>query len=385
MSKLRIIYLLTLTLAVLSCRKPYQPPVTTVNNNILVVEGLINLTDSTFIRLSRTVRLTDGVGSKAETGAILTIESDGNLVYPLEEQREGTYVAPSLNLSTTLKYRLRIKTRAGSTYLSDFVEAKVTPPIDSVGFEVRDRGLQIYTNAHDDQKKTIYYRWDYFETWQFRSLYKSDFISDGKEVMPRNYETDDIYTCWAESKSSTIVLGSSAKLEKDVIHQNPLTLIPSDSEKISIKYSTLVKQYALTKEAFVFWENMKKNTESLGSIFDAQPSQLTGNIHNVDQAEEPVIGYISAGTVTERRVFVGKEQLPSWRTRYPYECGPPDSVYISAPITGRNEEDLFFDTFKLIPLTSFYKGGRLAGHLGATRECADCTIRGTNKRPAFWQ
>jgi hypothetical protein len=385
MSKLRILYLLVSALSIASCRKPYQPPVTTVNSNILVVEGLINLTDSTFIRLSRTVLLSDGVGSKEETGATVSIETDGNEGYGLEEQKRGEYVLRALNLSSTSKYRLRIKTKDGSTYLSDFVEAKVTPVIDSVGFEVRDKGLQVYTNAHDDQNKTVYYRWDYYETWQFRALYKSDFISDGEEVMPRNYETDDIYTCWGESKSSTIVLGSSAKLAKDVIHQNPLTFLPSDSEKISIKYSTFVQQYALTKEAFAFWENLKKNTENLGSIFDAQPSQLTGNIHNVDKPEEPVIGYISAGTVTKKRVFIAKDNLPAWKTKYPYECGPPDSVWISEPGTGRRLEDLFFDTFKSIPLTAFYKGGFLAGHLGASRECADCTIRGTNKRPAFWQ
>ncbi len=367
------------------CRKPYQPPVTTINSNILVVEGMINLTDSSFIRLSRTVLLTNGIGSKEETGATLAIESDGNQSYPLQEQKAGEYAAPALNLTSAAKYRLKIKTRDGSTYLSDFVEAKVTPVIDSVGFEVRDKGVQVYTNAHDDQNKTIYYRWDYEETWQFQALYKSDFISDGEEVMPRNYKTDDIFTCWGESKSSTIVLGSSAKLEKDVINQNPLTFIPSDSEKISMKYSTLVKQYALTKEAFAFWENMKKNTESLGSIFDAQPSQLTGNIHNVDKPEEPVIGYISAGTVSQKRVFIGREKLPDWKTKYPFECGPPDSVWIVEPVTGRRLEDLFFDTFKSIPLSPIYIGGRLLGHLGATKECADCTIRGTNKRPAFWQ
>jgi hypothetical protein len=386
MERHRKLYLFILAILAVGCTKPYQPEVTNVNSNYLVVEGLINVSDSTFIRLSRTVLLSEGVRSKPELGAIVTIEGENSQIYPLNEISDGEYVAAPLNLIKNGKYRLRIKASKGQTYLSDFVEAKITPPIDSVGFEVREKGIQLYANAHDDNNKTVYYRWDYEENWQFNAMYKSDFKSDGKDVMPRSQDsTDNIYTCWAGSKSSTIVLGSTAKLGKDVIFQSPLTFINSDSEKLSVKYSTLVRQYALTKEAFDFWENLKKNTESLGSIFDAQPSQLTGNIHNVDNPAEPVIGYISAGTVQQKRIFVAKSTLPNWKTKYPYDCAPLDSVFISAPVTGRPEEDLLFDTFKLIPITSFYVSGRLAGHLGATKECADCTIRGTNKKPAFWR
>ena len=42
---------------------------------------------------------------------------------------------------------------------------------------------------------------------------------------------------------------------------------------------------------------MQKNAESLGSIFDEQPTQITGNIHSVTNPSEQVIGYVSAGTV----------------------------------------------------------------------------------------
>jgi hypothetical protein len=57
---------------------------------------------------------------------------------------------------------------------------------------------------------------------------------------------------------------------------------------------------------------MKKNTEGTGSVFDAQPSELVGNIHCTTNATEPVIGYIDICTVQESRTFIKNSQVPNW-------------------------------------------------------------------------
>ena len=389
MKKFSILGLVIVVVALFCCKKAYKPEVTAVNYNYLVVEGLINTgADSTFIRLSRTVVLDNKNTLKVETGATVTVESDANQSYNLSDVKiAGTYAAAPLNLSATQKYRVRIKTSKGVTYLSDFVDARVSPAIDSISWKATENGLQLYTNTHDATNKSRYYRWEYNETWQFRAKYFSGFKADGKAIVSRNSATENIYECWGNSISSSIVLGSSSKLVNDVIYLNPLTFITSDSEKVGIRYSVLVRQYALTKEAFEFWELLKKNTENLGSIFDAQPSQLTGNIHNISNAAEPVIGYIGAGTVTEKRVFVPRAVLPSnWRVKYPFSCGEPDSVYIVNPKTGARDEDAIFQTKSQLPLEEITNdNGFVIGHTGASPQCADCTIRGTNKKPAFWQ
>ena len=52
----RVIHLLAVMVALVSCKKPYFPPVISGPNGYLVVEGAINSgSDSTFITLSRTV------------------------------------------------------------------------------------------------------------------------------------------------------------------------------------------------------------------------------------------------------------------------------------------------------------------------------------------
>ena len=116
----------------LSCKQTFEPEVTTTNINLLVVEGLINVgNDSTIIKLSRTVILDNKNTARPEVGATVTVESESNEKFPLVESAPGKYAAPPLNLSISKRYRVNIRSKGGINYLSDFVSAKTTPPIDS--------------------------------------------------------------------------------------------------------------------------------------------------------------------------------------------------------------------------------------------------------------
>ncbi len=393
MRNLKVILLVTTIFA--GCKKPYNPPAITVTNNYLVVEGVINSgSDSTVIKLSRTVKLSSTIAKNPVPHAILTVEGDQNNSYTLTETTNGNYVAAGLNLDNTRQYRLRIKTPDNKQYLSDFVPVKVTPPIDSIGFNITSvggAGIQIYANTHDPNNNTHYYRWDYDETWRFHSLYTSYYYSIGVPVpvtyFPLRTAAQRIDSCFGNAVASNIVLGSSAKLTQDVIYQAPIITIASTSEKIEIKYSILLRQYALTSAAYIFWQNLKNNTEKLGSIFDAQPSQINGNIHNINDASDPVIGYISVCTVQTKRVFITRAQLPpSWEPVYPYTCGI-DSNYFSNPRDGRNDVQLSLLRIpnSNIPLYPMFMGNNIIGFLSSTIDCADCTIRGTTQQPPFWK
>ena len=57
MKKKYAFWLLMATVIVYSCRKPYNPPAIASPPSILVVEGVITGSDSTFITLSRTVNI----------------------------------------------------------------------------------------------------------------------------------------------------------------------------------------------------------------------------------------------------------------------------------------------------------------------------------------
>ncbi|MDB5136143.1 MAG: hypothetical protein JWP37_2746 [Mucilaginibacter sp.] len=372
------------------CKKPYLPPVVAVSSNFLVVEGLINtgsnLQDSTIIKLSRTVKLASSNSSNPELKATVKVESDANVSYPLAETGDGYYMAPGLNLSAANKYRLQIITADSRTYQSDFVQVKNSPPIDSVKYLVKSDGVQININTHDPANKTTYYRWSYDETWIIHSNYNSheELITTPFDTIVFRPAADQIYRCWQSHIANVIVLASTANLKQDVISQNELTSVASTSEKISDRYTILVKQYALTGDAFKYWQQLKKNTEQLGSIFDAQPSEIPGNIHCITNPSEPVLGFMSAGTFSQSRIFIDNLDLPLWKAT-PAITGCTVDVFPYKDADGIDEVRTFLYFGHEIPLDAIQPpGSPISGYTAALPKCVDCTLRGTKTQPSFW-
>ena len=385
MKRLKYILVLLTLLGAYACKERFNPPEVDTNLNYLTVEGIINTSgvDSTIIRVSRTVKLTNKAILQPELKATLTIESNDNTVKrTLAERSLGVYYSLPFTLDATKQYRLRIRTSAGKEYVSDFVEAKVSPPIDALGFEVRTTGapgIVIYANTHDDTNKSRYYKWDYRETYEFNSRNLSNFIAENRDIRFRNFIREDIHTCWRTVNSNTIVLASTAKLTSDVLNKVTVQTIPPDNERLGIRYSILVNQQVLTKEAFDFWEILRKNTEQVGSIFDAQPSQLQGNIHSVSNPGEIVIGYISAGTLQHKRIFIDANQIPREFSYRPLPSCPVDTIKPA-------EYSTAFYTGYQIPVDGIYSAGTPGpiAYTTASTGCVDCTLRGTNIKPAFW-
>jgi hypothetical protein len=377
---------LLITTGLFACRQHYFPPEIAGATNYLVVEGFINTADSTFITLSRTVKLSDAKATQAETKATVTIESSTGASYKLTELKTGTYGIGPLGLSNNLKYRVRIKTSANREYVSDLVTSYITPPIDSLFFRIESDNVHIYSNAHDAPGNTRYYRWNFDETYQYTSTFLSDYESNGKAIVLRDKINNDIYTCWLTTTTPTIIIGSSAKLAQNVINEVPIAAIPGNSIKFSIKYSINVRQYAMSEEAFTFWQNLKKNTEQLGSIFDAQPSQIQGNVHAVSDVNEPVFGYVQAGTIQQKRIFITRDDVFPLRYTRPNIC-EIDTVLFFNPETKNNDVVSVLYPKLLIPLEPYFTSGPSpAGYTATIPIGTDCTTQGgKNKRPSFWK
>jgi Domain of unknown function (DUF4249) len=362
------------------CKKSYAPSITVANLNYLVVEGLINTgSDSTIIKLSRTVNISGKTNSRPELKAVVAVENDQNSNYPIPESGNGRYAAPGLNLDNTRKYRLTIKTSDNKTYVSDFVDVKIPPPIDSILYSTPNDGLHLYLNTHDNNNNTHYYRWDYTETWMFYSQFPSDFKLVNGLPVDRG-PNEQIFQCWGTDTSTSVILASTKQLNSDVISNQPIAFIIPSAEKLERRYSILIKQYALTQSGYEYYLNIKKNTEQLGSIFDAQPSSVKGNITCTSNPSEPVIGFISAGTTATKRIFIDNSQLPQARpwiayTYYDQKGCADDTITLKG--TEAIEEGYGGINPPYLPTVLPY--------FAAGRECVDCTLRGTNKQPDFWK
>lgn len=371
---------LLLVVLLAGCIEPYAPDILEAPNSYLVVNGFLNANGPTTIQLLRTQNLTEQTAPPTETGATVLIEAESGEKYKLSEGAEGKYTNTNLNLATAGKYRLYIKTSNGTEYISDYVAVKISPAIDNVTWEPVGDNVEIYVNTHDPENKTKYYRWEYTSTWHYTSAFFTDLKYEDGQILYRDNNDENIYNCWKSENSTTIELSNSLKLSQDVISDYKLLAIPYNSEKLGIKYSILVKQYALTAESYKYWESLKKNTEGIGTMFDPLPSQLAGNIRSITNPQEPVIGYFTATSMQEKRIFIDKNELPKkWRTYYP-------TCYSDTLLLADRSIDMFEGGY-IMPVSTIYVDGVVdpIGYTYASKYCVDCRGNGTNVKPVFWE
>ncbi len=378
MKRARFIYVSMLVTAGFGCKDIYKPTIISSNNSYLVVEGVLNAGNGpTTIRLTRTFKLDDSARLRAETNAQLYVDGKDNITRPLSMAGDGFYSSPNLNLTYGEEYRLHIKTANGSEYVSDYMVALKTPPIDSLGFHENEDGVQIHVNSHDNTNNTRYYRWDFDETWEIRTYYFSQYMFVNDKVIERT-PADDVSTCWKTNFSKNITLGTTAPLVSDIVYRAPVIFIPRGDEKLAVRYSILLRQYAMEKKAYEFFDLMKKNTETLGTIFDAQPSELKGNITCTTNPGEGVIGYVSASSIEEKRSFISVNELQNWRFIEDCPSGTVANNLDSlrqAYQAGYSIYNVHYPDFGILPDFYYvsYKG------------CVECTARGgVLQKPSFW-
>lgn len=359
-----------------ACKESYDPPIVSSNKTYLVVEGFINNgPDSTYITITHTFKLDAIAKVIPELHAHLTIEGKDNSSYTLTEWGSGQYGLPSLSLNNAVQYRLHIRTAAGKDYLSDYLDLKPAPAIDSVSWRRTGGGVQIYANTHDPKSASHYYRWDYQETWEFHSFYFAylQWLNNGLQPLSPN----PYYTCWKYRNSTNVLTTSTTKLTQDRVAEYPLVLIPTDQTWIiSVRYSIQVKQYVLSADAYNFWVNMQRNTEQVGSIFSPQPSGNTTNLHSSSDSTEQIIGFVSAGTLTKQRIFITPDQVPNWAPGSYTSCEELDTSPDSAVY--------FFKDAGALPIDSYFNDfGQMRYHY-STPLCVDCRLTGVNIKPPFW-
>jgi hypothetical protein len=353
-----------------SCITPFIPKASD-NKEMIIVDGLI--TDQpgrNTIKLSRSLPLGTRNAPLPVKGCIVTVTDDLGNSFNFTESVAGTYTSDSAEFQGSIgrSYTLHINTNSYSNnhnYESYPMEMKSVPPIDSVYYEkvtitesdngnYMEEGCQVYLDTHDPTNQCKFYRWEFVETWEFH-LYFS---------VPNRI-------CWISANSELINIKNISVLEKDNITRYPLYFISNQTDRLLVKYSILVNQYSLNEEEYLYWEQLQKLSEKVGSLYDIIPSSVTNNIYCLDDPNEKVLGYFSVSANSSKRIFI-KDHFRGLVNKYTADYCYADTIVKNGPISGLNQSVwLVGETFNSWIVTS-------------GEGCADCTVRGTNIRPDFW-
>lgn len=366
-------------MGLISCIDSYWPEVDRYQN-LLVVDGLLtNSKEPTVVRLSISSSINEGelipVG-----GAEMYITNEIQYEIPLSEIEHGTYqvVDSSFRGQVGSSYQLHIQLPNGQNYVSDICHLIEPSPIDSVFGVIESSsqqnsnhdlyGIQFYIDNHSNVADTGYYLWKLSQTYKYRSSFNLDFTWEGAFIpYPK---PDSLRTCWYTSQISTIYTYSTKYIDKPVITNFPLNYSSTKSKELSIRYSLMVKQLTISKEAFDFWDALQQQNIEQGNLYSQQPIQIKGNMHNVNNEEEPILGYFTVAGIAEKRIYVNRPALPFY-----YDiCFPDTEAMIGIQ---------FQPASPPIYITQLISGG-LA--MGTQDLCFDCRIEGGSLTPPdFWE
>lgn len=368
---------LLLLLGLSTCREVYAPPAIARPNRFLVVDGFINTNPGsiTIINLNRTRNLGDtSIVGFPELNAQIDILGSGGNQYSLHDTAgTGIYTSQPLTLDVSQEYYLSIRTSDGQSYASDREPCQVSPPIDSIYWR-QPNDLTIYASTHDATGSAHYFRYDYNETWEHDSEFDGIY-GVSNHMMFAVDSTTQKHRCWTTDTSRNVILANTTLQAQDIVADFPLLTIPNSDNRLTRAYSILVRQYSISKGQYDYWQLIQKLTQNVGTLFDLQPSQIAGNVHNTANPAEPVIGYLGACAVQQQRIGIIETYLHNWIHNTPaYGC---DTMGI--PFNFYNPFEYDYPNTDFAPY--YFTVNALI--LGSTI-CLDCTLLGgTNIHPTF--
>ncbi|MEO1260055.1 MAG: DUF4249 domain-containing protein [Bacteroidota bacterium] len=284
---------------------------------LLVVEGFIDTNPGPHrIKLSRSAKygsiLDDAIQN--ETNATVWVrDEEGDQVF-LSESTDGLYETPT-NFSAEVgkKYTLNITLNSGERYISTSEEVQAVPPIDEA-IIVTDAPFRLGAEA--------YARWqdpagiDNFYLLEADGIYVLNsrpelFVARNPFGNPVPMPKDCCDRCYVSEFSVDTEIHLLKDNNSDGNVQTELAgFVPDDGRRFMERYMVAIKLSSLTKEAFQFLELIKEQLSIEGNIFDPPPAKIRGNMINLDNPDEDVIGYFRASAVSSDTIFVTGEELP---------------------------------------------------------------------------
>lgn len=309
------IWWLLIVLVLPGCIDPFTPDIKD-NQVSLVVEALI--TDQSglqTITLSRSSPVNDNTLYPVEGAWVFLIDDEG-AVWEFPERESGIYGSwiGEGELLRGQNYWLHIETGSGEVFESDPEQMTAEcPEVDSVYWELDSLGtadpgnplygIQFYLDLDGQEDQSRNYRWELEETWEYYAAYRIQYLYDGSTI--QEWEDPFIYyTCWYIGNIPAILTASTSSLDNNTLKKQSLHFVSSETRRLQTRYSLLVRQYGLSDKAYDYWTQVRQQNQESGGLYETQPDRIPGNIHNVNDENEQVLGYFNLCSVSEKRIFV---------------------------------------------------------------------------------
>ncbi|MEO1054770.1 MAG: DUF4249 domain-containing protein [Bacteroidota bacterium] len=198
----------------------------------------------------------------------------------------------------------------GNTYRSEPAVMPARVPADSTYFRVEEDILEdedglrrevffikLFVDTPVNLEQTSFLRWTMDEMFQV-------------VLSPCPIETCCV--CYYEPReinTSFILFDGSGTGTQQISGLELMRKQPLPHYEYQIRHYFNVYQHILTEDALRYWERIDIINNQEGTIFDPIPASIPGNISNVDNANEQVLGYFQVMDIDTVRTFATRSRL----------------------------------------------------------------------------
>ncbi|NOQ24112.1 MAG: DUF4249 family protein [Bacteroidales bacterium] len=373
-------FLIILSIIVIGCKDEllldstnYEP--------LIVVDGLITNEEGPYmVTISQSMRV-NFLEKNPYQNCIVTIIENTGTTEILTEIEPGKYISSENGIKGIIgnEYSISIFTPEGKEYHSDFQELKEPVDIESVYTE-RDAllrvdynyglpGYQFYVKTKKASIQENYFLWNMTESYEYDADHMLAYYEtkSGDQIYNGRYDT--LKTCWKTQNVSYIFTGTTSKLSLPQITKQPLHFVGTDTKKLTKRYSVLVQQYTIGEKTYNYWQSIEKQSSNDNFFASTQPYSIRGNIENINNEEESLLGYFTVASVSQKRIFVKKSE-----DSFYYSTGLVITDQVAIREYKRNHNAPYFWTELEDDVFGIIDGS-----------CIDCRTEGGNLyHPEFW-
>ena len=310
-----------------ACIDPYQVNVPE-GEQLLTVEGIISTGPGphaiTLTRSATYGSVFEGLIRPVSQATVVVRDNEGNVIFLTEDvDARGTYFTPA-NFQAVIgrSYTLQILTAEGKVYTSTPERVESVPPISSLeirtvsipnsGNEVPRSGVQLIAEVRDPGDQNNFYYWRSGPAVYILETRPDLFTPRPSDANPNR--TPQPKPCCITCFRSEVSNNKSLFVVNDdnfngLTARVPAAFIEDDGFRFVNKFRIDLKQYSISQGAYRFLRLVKQQAEISGSIFDPPPATIRGNMINLENPDEVVLGYFMAGGETTRRIYIDKNDL----------------------------------------------------------------------------
>ncbi|MBO0935486.1 DUF4249 domain-containing protein [Fibrella sp. HMF5335] len=327
----------------LGCVSTYDPDLA-LNSRLVVVSGTItDLADQQTVTLNQSRSSQDSVNvSTPISNALVEVIVNGAETVLLTETQPGTYVLPvGFRGKVGNTYQLRFRTSEGAQYASSVEEMTTVPAISRAYDEFTLRGPKttadglpipandIYIDFADPAATRNFYlwRWRLYETQAWcATCQQGRYVL--RDIGPVGSGPIEVIGCVPDSSLSVRNLFDYTCRGNcwDIFYNSDIDVFAdtytNGQRQVGHKVASIpvyqrdpalivVEQLSLSANAYRYYKLFADQVQNTGTLADAPPAPISGNVKNRANPAENVIGYFAASSVAVNRYKINRQNVTS--------------------------------------------------------------------------